>query len=403
MPLDSCRPSFSLDVPFTERRYKRLLEAAPDAILEIDNSGRIVLINSQVEKLFGYRREELLGKMVEVLIPERFRERHPAHRAGYCSHPVIRPMGSGLDLWARRADGTEFAVDINLSPFEGESGLGVICVIRDVSDRKAVEEQVRLLNLSLEQRTRELATTNTQLENRNREVEKANRQKSNFLATMSHELRTPLNTMIGFSDLLAEETAGPLNQKQRRFIRHVKESSRHLLALVDDILDLSKIEAGHLELKYESFSLNTAAAEVIAAVRPLATAKEIDLEVEFPEEISIFADNLRLKQVLYNLLTNAIKFTREKGSVRLITEAEQAFVRLSVIDTGIGIPQEEHESIFEAFHQVPATAVGSHEGTGLGLSITKLLIEQHRGRISVESEPGKGSRFHVVLPLPTNS
>lgn len=403
MSLDCCRPSLSLDVPLTEHRYERLLEAAPDAILEIDSSGRIVLINSQVEKLFGYRREELIGKMVEVLISERFRERHPAHRAGYVAHPVIRPMGSGLDLWARRADGTEFAVDINLSPFNGESGPGVICVIRDVSDRKAVEEQVRLLNLSLEQRTRELATTNTQLENRNREVEKANRQKSNFLATMSHELRTPLNTMIGFSDLLAEETAGPLNQKQRRFVRHVKESSRHLLALVDDILDLSKIEAGHLELKHERFSLNTAAAEVIAAVRPLAAAKEIDLETEFPEEISIFADNLRIKQVLYNLLTNAIKFTPEKGSVRLITESERAFVRLSVIDTGIGIPHEEHESIFEAFHQVPPTAVCSHEGTGLGLSITKHLIEQHRGRISVESEHGKGSRFHVTLPLTTNS
>jgi len=223
----------------TEHRYERLLEAAPDAILEIDSSGRIVLINSQVEKLFGYRREELLGKMVEVLIPERFRERHPTYRAGYCAHPVIRPMGSARDLWARRADGTEFAVDINLSPFNGESGPGVICVIRDVSDRKAVEEQVRMLNLSLEQRTREVATTNTQLENRNREVEKANRQKSNFLATMSHELRTPLNTMIGFSDLLAEETVGPLNQKQRRLVRHIKESSRPLLALVDDILDLS--------------------------------------------------------------------------------------------------------------------------------------------------------------------
>jgi PAS domain S-box-containing protein len=396
-------PSLSLGVPSTESRYKRLLEAAPDAILEIDSSGRIVLINSQVEKLFGYRREELLGKMVEILIPERFRERHPAHRSGYCAHPVIRPMGSGLDLWARRADGTEFAVDINLSPFSGESGLGVICVIRDVSDRKAVEEQVRMLNLRLEQRSRELATTNTQLENRNLEVEKANRRKSNFLATMSHELRTPLNAIIGFSELLAEETVGPLNQKQRRFVSQVKESSRHLLALVDDILDLSKIEAGHLELKYERISLNTAAAEVLATVRPLAAAKQIDLETEFPEEITIFADNLRVKQVLYNLLTNAIKFTPEKGSVHLITEAERAFVKLSVIDTGIGIPHNEHESIFEAFHQVSITAVGSHEGTGLGLSISKLLIEQHRGRIWVESEPGKGSRFHVTLPLLTNS
>lgn len=396
-------PSLSLGVPSTESRYKRLLEAAPDAILEIDCSGRIVLINSQVEKLFGYRREELLGKMVEILIPERFRERHPAHRSGYCAHPVIRPMGSGLDLWARRADGTEFAVDINLSPFSGESGLGVICVIRDVSDRKAVEEQVRMLNLRLEQRSRELATTNTQLENRNLEVEKANRRKSNFLATMSHELRTPLNAIIGFSELLAEETVGPLNQKQRRFVSQVKESSRHLLALVDDILDLSKIEAGHLELKYESFSLDAAAAEVLATVRPLAVAKQIDLETEFPGEITMLADNLRLKQVLYNLLTNAIKFTPEKGSVHLITKAEQGFVKLSVIDTGIGIPREEHESIFEAFHQVSSTGVGSHEGTGLGLSITKLLIEQHRGRIWVESEPGKGSCFHVTLPLLTNS
>jgi PAS domain S-box-containing protein len=400
MSLGSCTPSFSVGA---ESRYKRLLEAAPDAILEIDSSGKIVLINSQVEKLFGYKREELLGKMVEILISERFRERHPVHRGGYCAHPVIRPMGSGLDLWARRADGTEFAVDINLSPFSGESGPGVICVIRDVSDRKAVEEQVRLLNLSLEQRTRELATTNTQLENRNLEVEKANRQKSNFLATMSHELRTPLNVIIGFSDLLAEENVGPLNQKQRKFVSHIKESSRHLLALIDDILDLSKIEAGHLELKYESFSLNAAAAEVLATVRPLAEAKQIHLEIEFPEEITMFADNLRLKQVLYNLLTNAIKFTSEKGNVRLITEAGRAFVKLSVIDTGVGIPHEEQESIFEAFHQVSTTAPLSHEGTGLGLSITKLLIEQHRGRIWVESEPGMGSRFHVKLPLKTNS
>src|SRR5258708_20337545 len=122
MSLSCCRQSLSLDGPLTEHRYERLLEAAPDAIVEIDSSGRIVLINSQVEKLFGYRREELLGKMVEVLIPERFRERHPTYRAGYCAHPVIRPMGSALDLWARRADVTEFAVDINLSPFNAESG-----------------------------------------------------------------------------------------------------------------------------------------------------------------------------------------------------------------------------------------------------------------------------------------
>src|SRR5258708_11504609 len=226
--------------PIADNRYRRLLEAAPDGIVEVDGFGRIVLVNSQAESLFGYRREELLGKSVEILMPERFRERHPAHRAGYRTHPLIRPMGSGLDLRALRADGTEFAVDINLSPFEGEKGPGVICVIRDVSDRKAAEEQIQLLNQRLEQRTQDLAVTNTELEIRNREVERANRLKSNFLAIISHELRTPLTSIIGFAALLSEETAGPLTQKQQRFVGHIKDCSRHLLALINEGLDLTK-------------------------------------------------------------------------------------------------------------------------------------------------------------------
>lgn len=287
--------------PSAENRYRRLLEAAPDGIVEVDASGRIVLVNSQAERLFGYRREELLGKPVEILMPERFRERHPAHRAHYHAHSVIRPMGSGLDLRAVRADGTEFAVDINLSPFEGEAGHGVICVIRDVTDRKLAEEQIGILNQNLEQRTRDLAVMNSELEIRNREVEKANRLKSNFLATMSHELRTPLNAIIGFSDLLARQTAGPLTQKQERFVGHVKESSRHLLALIDDILDLSKIEAGRLELKHESFPVSVAVDDVLSTLRPMAAAKGIDLETELTPELALDADRVRLKQILYNL------------------------------------------------------------------------------------------------------
>jgi PAS domain S-box-containing protein len=385
-------------VPIAENRYRRLLEAAPDGIVEVDGSGRIVLVNSQAERLFGYRREELLGKSVEILMPERFRERHPKHRAGYCAHSVIRPMGSGLDLWALRADGTEFAVDINLSPFQGETGPGVICVIRDVTDRKAVEEQIKMLNLSLEQRTRDLALTNTELEIRNREVEKANRLKSNFLATMSHELRTPLNSIIGFSDLLAEQTAGPLTEKQERFVGHITESSRHLLALINDILDLSKIEAGRLELKYESFPMGVATAEVLSTVRPMAARKGVEVLTEFSEELTLYADRVRLRQVLYNLLSNAIKFTPQEGCVRLLARSEESLICVSVIDTGIGIPRDEQESIFEPFHQLPAPMQSVREGTGLGLSITKLLVEQHGGRIWVESEPAKGSKFHFTLP-----
>jgi PAS domain S-box-containing protein len=384
--------------PVADNRYRRLLEAAPDGIFEVDASGRIVLVNSQAERMFGYRREELLGKTVEMLMPERFRGRHPAHREHYTAHSIIRPMGSGLDLRAVRADGTEFAVDINLSPFEGETGGSVVCVIRDVSDRKLAEEQIKSLNLSLEQRTRDLAVINSELEIRNREVEKANRLKSNFLATMSHELRTPLNAIVGFADLLARQTAGPLTFKQDRFVRHVKESSRHLLALIDDILDLSKIEAGRLDLKFESFLLNIAADEVLSTIRPLAAAKEIRLTTDLSLALTLHADLMRVKQILYNLLTNAIKFTPPRGSVRLVALPSDDGVQISVIDTGSGIPREEHEAIFETFHRCLTASQDVCEGTGLGLSITRLLVEQHGGRIWLESEPGKGSEFHLTLP-----
>jgi len=384
--------------PVADNRYRRLLEAAPDGIVEVDGSGRIVLVNSQAERMFGYRREELLGKSVEILMPERFRGRHPAHRERYSAHSAIRPMGSGLDLRAVRADGTEFAVDINLSPFEGETGGAVVCVIRDVTDRKLAEEQIKSLNASLEQRTRDLAVINSELEIRNREVEKANRLKSNFLATMSHELRTPLNAIVGFADLLARQIAGPLTQKQERFVRHIKESSRHLLALIDDILDLSKIEAGRLDLKFERFPLSLAADEVLATIRPLASAKEIDLTTDLSLNLTLHADLVRVKQILYNLLSNAIKFTPAKGSVRLVARSADAAHHITVIDTGSGIPREEHEAIFETFHRCVRAAQDVCEGTGLGLAITRLLVEQHGGRIWVESEPDKGSRFHLTLP-----
>ncbi|WP_051978935.1 PAS domain-containing sensor histidine kinase [Edaphobacter aggregans] len=384
--------------PVANNRYWRLLEAAPDGIVEVDDSGRIVLLNSQVEKMFGYRREELLGKSVEMLMPERFRGRHPAHREQYRAHSVIRPMGSGLDLRAVRADGTEFAVDINISPFEGETGGSVVCAIRDVTDRRLAEEEIRNLNLSLEQRTRDLAVINSELEVRNRQVEKADRLKSNFLTTMSHELRTPLNAIVGFADLLARQTAGPLTQKQERFVGNVKESSRHLLSLVDDILDISKIEAGCLDLKFESFSLSVAVDEVLSTLRPLAAAKEIDLTTDLSVDLTLHADRLRVRQVLYNLLSNAIKFTPAKGSVRLVSRANGSVIHISVIDTGIGIPPEENEKIFEVFHRYLTPTQHVCEGTGLGLSITRLLVEQHGGKIWVESEPGKGSQFHLTMP-----
>jgi PAS domain S-box-containing protein len=381
------------------QRFSLLLEAAPDAILEVDPKGRIVVANPEAERLFQRSREELVGLPVEMLLPERFRGGHFAHRAHYAAHPVRRPMGAGLDLFAVRKDGTEFAVDINLSPLSGIEGGHVMCVLRDVSQRRGAEEKIRVLNQSLERRSSELAAANQELSVRNQEVERTNRLKSEFLASMSHELRTPLNTILGFSELLSEQNAGPLNEKQKRFLTHIQHDASHLLELINDVLDLSKIEAGRLELRLEEFPMAVAAAEVLTSIRPLAATKGISLDSDLDTQLVLHADRLRFKEILYNLLSNAIKFTPAGGRVWIESSIVDESVCILVGDTGIGIEPEDQQEIFESFRQVSATTKGVREGTGLGLAITKRLVEHHGGRIWVESEPGKGSRFFFTLRL----
>jgi PAS domain S-box-containing protein len=381
-------------------RFSLLLEAAPDAILEIDPQGRIVLANTEAERLFQRTRGELVGLPVEVLLPERFRGGHMAHRQQYAAHPVRRPMGAGLDLYAVRKDGTEFAVDINLSPLPEATEHGhVMCVLRDVSQRRGAEEKIRVLNQRLERRSSELAAANQQLSERNQEVERANRLKSEFLASMSHELRTPLNTILGFSELLSEESAGTLNEKQKRFLTHIQRDASHLLELINDVLDLSKIEAGRLELRLESFPMAVAVAEVLTSIRPLTATRGINLDSDLDTTLVLQADRLRFKEILYNLLSNAIKFTPSGGRVWIESSVIEGSARILVGDTGIGIAPEDQQPIFESFRQASATTKGVREGTGLGLAITKRLVEHHGGRIWLESELGKGSRFFFTLPL----
>ena len=233
----------------------------------------------------------------------------------------------------------------------------------------------------------------------NREVERANRLKSEFLASMSHELRTPLNTILGFSELLSEESAGSLNDKQKRFVTHIHRDAHHLLELINDILDLSKIEAGRLELHLENFPMAVPAAEVLSSVRPLAASKGIALDSDLDTDLVLNADRVRFKEILYNLLSNAIKFTPPDGRVWIESSVVDGSVRIMVGDTGIGIARENQREIFESFRQASATTKGVREGTGLGLAITKRLVEQHGGSISVESELGQGSRFYVTLPM----
>jgi signal transduction histidine kinase len=238
-----------------------------------------------------------------------------------------------------------------------------------------------------------------QLEARNLEVEKANRLKSEFLASMSHELRTPLHTVIGFTELLEEESEGPLNPKQKRFLGHILKDSRHLLELINEVLDISKIEAGKLDLQPAEFDFAVCVEEAMAAIRYRAEAKKIRLENRNAFQGLILADAVRIKEILYNLLSNAIKFTPDSGMVWLESLAQDGFLRVTVGDTGLGISPEEHAAIFEKFYQVGDTTLGVREGTGLGLPITKRLVELHGGTIWLESEKGKGSRFSFTLPL----
>lgn len=377
-------------------RFRDLLEAAPDGIFEVEQDGTIILLNAAAEAMFGYSREELLGQLVEKLIPQAARATHRRHRDNYSQRPSVRPMGAGLELLALRKDGATFPVEISLSPIRSAEGNRVIAVVRDITDRKKAESEIHALQVQF---TASLTEANRQLEIRNREVERANRLKSEFLASMSHELRTPLHTIIGFSDLLAEELKGPLNETQKRFVEHIRNDSRHLLTLISDTLDFSKIEAGRLTVHPEEFDASAKMAGWIDRLRSLANAKKQTILEAYAPNVSVFADPVRLKEILYNLVSNAIKFTPDGGTITIEAQRAEKHALFRVADTGIGIPEAEHTAIFDTFYQLGPTTKGVREGTGLGLSITKSLVEMHGGEIRVRSQPGEGSVFEFTLPL----
>ncbi|HKV92616.1 MAG TPA: PAS domain-containing sensor histidine kinase [Candidatus Angelobacter sp.] len=378
-----------------ESRFRKLLEAAPDAILEVNPEGKITLFNRTAEQMFGYGQGELLGLTVESLVPAAMRGGHAKHRASYAAHPKTRPMGTGLVLEGQRKDGSRFPVEISLSPHWIDGSMHVIASVRDITERKLVEDRMRKLR---EQYTAEVTAKNELLEARNMEVERANRMKDEFLASMSHELRTPLHTIIGFSELLGEQLEGPLNEKQHRFVGHILHDARHLLELINEILDISKIESGRLELKRESFDFGVCVEEVLAGIRQQADRKNIVLSKKIGPQQMLYADRVRVKEILYNLLSNAVKFSLEGGRVWVESVRDDDFLQVAVCDTGIGIPKEELASIFDKFYQAKDSKDLGREGTGLGLPITKHLVELHGGTICVESQPGQGSRFKLTLP-----
>jgi len=361
-------------------RYQGLLESLPDAIVIVNDSGRIVHVNAQAGQLFGHAPQALIGEAMEVLLPARLRAQHVPQRSAYLQAPGQRPMGRGLDLHGLHADGHEFPVEISLSPVALDGRRLVISAIRDISDRKAIEQALQQKNL---------------------ELERANRAKDHFLATMSHELRTPMNAILGFTGLMLMKLPGPLTDTQERHLQHVQSSGKHLLSLINDLLDLAKIESGHVELACEPVDARPVIEEVVTALRPAAHARQLTLKTDLlPGPVPVMADRRALHQVVLNLTGNAIKFTQQ-GQVCLRARPstpDLATVALEVTDTGVGIAPDDVQRLFQAFVQVGDWRTRRGEGTGLGLHLSRKLTDLMGGTLAVTSVLGEGSTFTLTLP-----
>jgi PAS domain S-box-containing protein len=350
-----------------ERLFRGLLEAAPDAMVIVDAQGCIVLVNARVEEWFGYQREELVGRSVELLVPDRFSGMHVAFRAGYVAEPRSRPMGLAGDLHARRKDGSEFPVEISLAPLETEGGLLVSAAVRDISERRSMQEE-------------------------------ADRVKDEFFATVSHELRTPLTSMLGYSELLGD--LEELSPQGRRFLEVIARSAERELRLVDDLLTLVAIEGSGMSIRTHLVDLEAVVRDAVDAARPRADEVDILLTMELPGgAVDVEVDRDRIGQAIDNLLSNAIKFTPAGGEVSLRLRTRDGFAEIDVSDSGEGIHDIDAQRIFERLYRSGSAVAQQIPGAGLGLTIALAIADAHNGSLTLVGDGAPGATFRITLPL----
>src|SRR5579859_4363664 len=357
-----------------EARFRGLLEVAPDPIIIVAEHGIIQLVNRQTELVFGYSRDELIGQPVEVLVPERFRPTHVADRSRYQADPKTRPMGIGLELFGRRKDGSEFPVEISLSPLRSANENLIISIIRDITTRKETETRLRAIAADLERSNREL---------------------EQFAYVASHDLQEPLRMVASYTQLLARRYKDKLDSDADEFIGFAVDGALRMQELINDLLTYSRVGSRALEL--ECVDSNAVVDQVVSDLR--AAIEDSAATVTRDELPSVRADRRQLQQLFQNLIANAIKF-QQPGLAPVVhvsartTDSKRTF---GVSDNGIGIEPQYVERIFMLFQRLHSRA--EYHGTGIGLAICKKIVERHGGSIGVHSEPGRGTTFEFTLPV----
>ena len=356
----------------SETYFRTMLETAPDAMIIVDERGRIAIVNRQAEDMFGYTRAELLGHEVEMLLPESIRQNHLRHRVGYVANPELRPMGPGLDLFGRRKDGSEFPVEISLSPVKTSSGMFVSSVIRDVTQRRRMEQEIIAARQAAER------------------AQKAN---TAFLAAASHDLRQPVQALSLLNGALRRTVK---DERAREMIDSQEHSLTAMTNLLNSLLDISRLDAGVVTPEIEEFPMQRVIDRLSAEFGRQAHHKGLEFSAE-PCAVTVRSDPNLLSEIIQNLVSNAIRYT-DSGSVEMVCDCAGNMCLLEVVDTGIGIEEDQLEEIFKEFHQTK-TPGSSTEGFGLGLAIVRRLADLLEHDVAVESEPGQGSKFRVSVPI----